>query len=267
MTGPVAGLVDVLLNAMGPQNETAVFLGEERKADVLRGVFDSYYRPQAACDVIFDTNRSWCARLPTLKALFPEAKVLCCVRNVAWILDSFERLVRRNAFEPSRLFGSPQERRTVYSRVEALAHRDRVVGFAWSALKEAYYGEHSDMLLLVEYDLLIQRPLETLNLIYRFLGEAPFVHDIEEVEYEEPEFDRNLGAPGLHTVKRRVEHITRQTVLPPDLFERYSGLSFWADERGTRAYRITAKRSETVPPPAGGAREPASTEVAGGGIA
>ena len=89
MTGPVAGLVDVLLNAMGPQNETAVFLGEERKADVLRGVFNSYYRPQAACDVIFDTNRSWCARLPTLKALFPEAKVLCCVRNVAWNLRQF----------------------------------------------------------------------------------------------------------------------------------------------------------------------------------
>ena len=32
MTGPVAGWSTVLLNAMGPQNETAVFLDEERKA-------------------------------------------------------------------------------------------------------------------------------------------------------------------------------------------------------------------------------------------
>ena len=30
MTGPVAGLVTVLLNAMGPQNESAVFLDEPR---------------------------------------------------------------------------------------------------------------------------------------------------------------------------------------------------------------------------------------------
>jgi sulfotransferase len=250
MSGPVANLVDVLLNAMGPGNETSVFLDEERKVDILRSAFDAYYRPQAACDVIFDTNRSWCARLPTLKVLFPEAKVLCCVRNVAWILDSFEHLVRKNAFEPSRLFGSVQERRTVYSRVEALAHRDRVVGFAWSALKEAYYGEHSDMLLLVEYDLLAQRPLETLRLIYRFLGEEPFTHDIENVEYDEPEFDRILGAPGLHTVRRKVEHVIRQTVLPPDLFTLYDGLSFWTDEKGTRADRIIVERPEasSLPP-------------------
>jgi sulfotransferase len=250
VSGPVANLVDVLLNAMGPGNETSVFLDEERKVDILRSAFDAYYRPQAAYDLIFDTNRSWCARLPTLKALFPEAKVLCCVRNVAWILDSFERLARKNAFEPLQLFGPPQERRTVYSRVEALAHRDRVVGFAWSALKEAYYGEESDMLLLVDYDRLTQRPLETLHLIYRFLGEEPFTHDIENVEYDEPEFDRKLGVPGLHTVRRKVEYVMRQTVLPPDLFTLYNGLSFWTDGRGTRASRIVVERPEasSLPP-------------------
>jgi sulfotransferase len=252
MTGPVANLVDVLLNAMGPGNETSVFLDEERKVDILRSAFDGYYRPHAACDVIFDTNRSWCARLPMLKALFPEAKVLCCVRNVAWILDSFERLVRKNAFDPSPLFGPPQERRTVYSRVEALAHRDRLVGFAWSALKEAYYGEPSDMLLLVEYDRLTQRPLETLHLIYRFLGEEPFTHDVENVEYDEPEFDRKLGAPGLHTVRKKVEYVMRPTVLPPDLFTLYDGLSFWTDERGTRAHRIVVERPGAAPLPPGG---------------
>jgi sulfotransferase len=254
MTGPVAGLVDVLLNAMGPQNETAVFLDEARRVDILRSVVEAYYRPHGDKAVIFDTNRAWCARLPTLAALYPAAKVIACVRNVAWILDSFERLVRRNAFNPSRLFGAPQERMTVYSRVEALAHRERVVGFAWSALKEAYYGEHSDRLLLVEYDLLAQRPLETLKLIYQFLELPWFAHDVEQVEYEEPEFDAQLGAPGLHTVKRKVEWQPRRTVLPPDLFERYAALSFWADSKGTHAYRITGKPAEgtaaTPPRPA-----------------
>jgi sulfotransferase len=259
MTSPVAGLLEVLLNAMGPQNETAVFLDEARKAAILRSVVDAYYRPQADKGLVIDTNRAWCARLPTLASLFPEAKVIACVRNVAWILDSFERLVRKNAFNPSRLFGSPQERMTVYSRVEALAHRERVVGFAWSALKEAYYGEHSGMLLLVEYDLLAQRPIDTLRLIYEFLGEPWFEHDAENVEYEEPEFDAQLGAPGLHTVKRRVEWVARRTILPPDLFERYAGLSFWSDPKGTRAYRITAK------PPEGGEKTPAAPSRSGNG--
>src|SRR3954452_20361473 len=177
ISGPVAGLVNVLLNAMGPQNETAVFLDEVRKGALLKAVIRAYYEPEAAHEVIFDTNRAWCARLPLLRTLFPDSKVICCVRSVAWVLDSFERLVRRNALSPSKLFTNAEERQTVYSRVEALAHRDRVVGFAWSALKEAYYGEHSEALLLVEYDLLAQHPERTMKLIYQFLGEPWFEHD------------------------------------------------------------------------------------------
>lgn len=169
------------------------------------------------------------------------------MRNVAWVLDSFERLVRRNALSPAKLFATPEERQTVYSRVEALAHRDRVVGFAWSALKEAYYGEQSGALLLLDYDILTKRPRETMRLVYEFLGEPAFEHDFEAVEYDEPEFDTQLGAPGLHSVRRRVEHTARRTVLPPDLFERYAGLSFWQDPAGSAAFRITAAK------PAGGA--------------
>ena len=244
MSGPVTGLVAALLNAMGPQNETAVFLDEERRVAVLRAVFEAYYRPQAEAGkaVVFDTSRAWCARLPLIRTLFPGAKVLCCVRNVAWVLDSFERLVRRNALSPAKLFATAEERQTVYSRVEALAHRDRVVGFAWSALKEAYYGEQSDALLLLDYDILTRRPRETMRLVYEFLGEELFEHDFEAVEYDEPEFDAGLGAPGLHSVRRRVEHVPRRTVLPPDLFERYAGLSFWQDPAGSAAFRITAAK-------------------------
>jgi sulfotransferase len=241
MSGPVAGLVTVLLNAMGPQNETAVFLDEGRKAELLRAVIRAYYRPQGDRAVVFDTNRAWCARLPLLVTLFPDARVVCCVRDVAWVLDSFERLVRKNPLSPTKLFATPEERQTVYSRVEALAHRDRVVGFAWSALKEAYYGEHSKALLLVEYDILCQRPRETLKLVYDFLGEPWHEHDFEQVEYEEPEFDAQLGAPGLHSVKTRVEFAPRRTVLPPDLFEKYVTLAFWRDPKGSAAWRITAQ--------------------------
>lgn len=243
MTAPVGTLFSVMLNAMGAQNETALFLKEEQKRELLRGLFETYYQPQAEAGraVVFDTNRAWCARLPALRPLFPDAKLLCCVRNVAWIMDSIERLVRKNAFEPSRLFATPEERATVFSRVEALAHRDRLVGFAWSALKEAYYGEHSSSLLLLEYDILCQRPREVMRLVYDFLGEPWHEHDFDHVDYAEPEFDAQLATPGLHTVKTRVSFTPRRSVLPPDLFEKYAGLAFWRDPKGSAAWRITVQ--------------------------
>ena len=46
--------------------------------------------------------------------------MICCVRNPAWVMDSFELLVRKNAFDVSRIFNSAQERSTVYTRADAL---------------------------------------------------------------------------------------------------------------------------------------------------
>ena len=52
---------------------------------LLRGLFDSYYA-DVERPVIFDTNRSWNSHLPALMKLFLEAKIICCVRDVAWIM-------------------------------------------------------------------------------------------------------------------------------------------------------------------------------------
>jgi sulfotransferase len=250
MTSPVAGMVGALTNTFTAQNETSVFLDEERRRAILRATIDAYYEPLADRALAFDTNRSWPARLPLIRALYPDAKVVCCVRDVAWVMDSFERLVRRNALEPARFFSTPEERATVYSRTEVLGHRDRVVGSAWTALKEAYYGAQSDGLLLVEYDILTRRPQDCLRLIYDWLEEPQFEHDPDNVEYDEPEFDRRIGAPGLHAVRKRVEPANRETVLPPDLVERYGKLAFWRDPAGSNAFRIvgqTAKPTDGKP--------------------
>lgn len=55
-----------------------------------------------------------------------------CVCNIAWIMDSLERLVRRNVFEVSGLFNSPGDRATVYTRTEALSGSGRLVRFAYN---------------------------------------------------------------------------------------------------------------------------------------
>jgi sulfotransferase len=237
ITSPVGGLFTAMLNAMSVSAELAAMISAERKRRVLTGLFEGFYGDLQQ-EIVFDTSRAWCAKLWSIAEFFPDAKVICCVRNVAWIMDSFERAVRRNPLEVSRLFNDENERNSVYARVETLAQRNRIVGHAWSALKEAYYGEHSDRLLLVEYDLLAERPRETLQLIYEFIGEPMFEHDFDDVRYEAVAFDAALGTPGLHRVAGRVEFRPRSTILPPDLFKRHEGMSFWQDKKGTRAAAI-----------------------------
>jgi hypothetical protein len=69
-------------------------------------------------------------------------------------------------------------------------------------------------------------------------GEECLPHDHDRVEYDAPEFDGPLGAPGLHRVPGPVRAEARATVLPPDLFERFAALTFWNDPTGTSAWRI-----------------------------
>lgn len=236
MTSPVGSLFGSLLAQCSAGSEFGPVIDRPLRGRLLRGLFENFYADLADKAVVFDTNRSWCARMPALHDLFPGAKIVACVRNVAWVMDSIERLYRANPFENTRLFADDNERSTVYSRVETLAQRNRLVGYAWSALKEAYYGEHAASLLVVDYELLVQAPERVLRLVYDFIGEPWYAqHDFERVQYEAPEFDEALGLSGLHRVRPKVELAERRTVLPPDLFEQYAKLSFWQDGKASGA--------------------------------
>jgi sulfotransferase len=73
------------------------------------------------------------------------------------------------------------------------------------------------------------------------LEEPPFAHDFEHLEFDRPEYDAALGIEGMHRVRPKVALESRQTILPPDIFEQYSKLSFWHDTSTTRARVIVAQ--------------------------
>lgn len=243
MSSPVAPMMNSALEQMGANSEFASFFDEAKRKRICRALFDAYYQEQSASSVVFDTNRIWTARLHQLVELFDDFKMICCVRNPAWVMDSFEVIYRKNPFDYSRMYCA-QSRQTVYSRSETQMSGTGTVGGAWTALKEAYYGEYSDRLLLLDYDLLTQHPQRSMELVYQFLGENNFEHDYDNVEYQETEFDLELGAKGLHSVRRKVEFKPRRSIMPPDLFQKYSEMAFWHDSQGTAASIIAAKSND-----------------------
>jgi sulfotransferase len=228
MSSPVGGLFNTLLGEMSAKNEGEVFIDDGQRRRILRGLFDNYYAEHEA-EVVFDTNRLWTSKLSPLKALFPEAKVIACVRHLSWIIDSIERLVQQNAFQPSSIFGY-QGGGTVYTRANSVAGSDGLVGFALDALKQAVYGgDAPKRLLLVRYESLTSDPKATMAAIYDFLGESSFAHDFDHIAYDDKGFDAKAGTPGLHTVRPQIEASQRQTILTPDLFQRFANDAFWED--------------------------------------
>lgn len=127
MSGPLAGLFGALLTEMSARNEFSIFIDDAKRERILHGLFDSYYGDSDA-QVVVDTNRFWCAWMPAIAKLFPEAKVIACVREVPWVIDSIERLVQRNVFSPSSIFNYSSGG-TVYTRANGVSGP-----MEWSAL-------------------------------------------------------------------------------------------------------------------------------------
>lgn len=238
ITSPLGSFVGTMLREMSQGNEASVFVGAEQRRAVLRGLFENYYYNVHPTRTVFDVNRGWTMRIELLADLFPDSKIICCVRQIPWILDSVERLIRKNMYEVSKIF-SFDPSTTVYSRAEGLMATGGLVAYPLNALKQAMHSSQSARLLLVPYDTLVNDPAHALAAIYDFTGLPEYKHDFENVAFEEKEFDARLGTPGLHTVRPRVAREDRETILPPDLFERYQTTPAWRDpEFNTRQVRI-----------------------------
>ena len=180
MTGPVGTLIEAMLRAMSMSNESSIYIEDRQRETLLRKIFETFHGELPADHVSFDTNRLWCSKLALLAKLYPKAKVICCVRDVAAIVNSIERLVMENALQPSGIFGFDSSG-TVYSRADGLSGGNGMVGFAWNALRQGFFGPHAERLMLVTYETLTREPLRALSEIYRFIGQPPFEHDLKNV--------------------------------------------------------------------------------------
>lgn len=231
VTSPVAMLCSNLLHSMSGATEFASFFSDGRRRAVIRGIFQSYYETVPDDRVIFDTNRSWTGRLPLLAEVFPRARIICCVREVARVIDSIERLVRRNAMQPSKLFHY-KAGGSVYSRVETLMDPQAgLIGLAWNNLREAWFSEQAAQLVVLPYEKFVHDPRQVLVRLYQALQEPLFDHDLDQLTYDEPAYDADLGIPGLHRVRPKVAALPHSPCLPPDLFAKYVDVNFWSNPK------------------------------------
>lgn len=225
MSGPLCGIVVSLQRTMGYANEYSQFLSDDQRRRIIGSVCEAFYADQAAAkEVIFDTNREWTSHLSMFAQLFPGARVICCVRSPAWILDSVERLIQANPFARTKMFPA-EAGENVYTRSEHSLKKG-VLAAPLQSLRQAWYGDEAQRLIAIRYDSLTAQPAAVINRLYELLGQPPFPHDFENLEFDAPEFDARLGMPGMHRVRRRVEVNQRTTILPPDIFNQ-NDRSFW----------------------------------------
>lgn len=220
----IVSTISVITNS-----ENNYVIDENRRKELLKDIFESYYKITDK-PVVFDTSRGWTAKTTLLKYLFPNTKIICCVRDLFWILDSFEKITLKNTLYNSFLT-DPESRNTVTTRCDALMD----VKKEGQVVKPYYWLEEGllanpDMILLVEYEDLCKNPKKIMQDIYNFINMPYFEHDFKNVEYKNEAFDSFLNMHGLHTTKKEVQWEERNSILPRSVWDKYAGKEFWRKE-------------------------------------
>jgi sulfotransferase len=230
-----AGISDPLhsyLHSITRDTNTAVGMSSavpiEKRRELMIDLFHSFYKHDN--EVCFNTNRGWTADTALLKDLFPNFKMIVCLRDVPWILDSFEQLNAKNPHTIKPLYHH-QELGNVHDRCGMLmGQMPNFGGYVHGPLinvQQGMFCNELDHILYIEYDTLVKHPKSSMQQIYKFLGELWFEHDFDNVEDSYDEFDEDAKIKDLHTVRRKVEFRPRRSILPGELWDKYSPMSFW----------------------------------------
>ena len=200
----------------------------DRLLNLMRSDFDAFYANDN--QVCFNTSRSWSGDTALLKQLYPDFKMIVTIRSIPWILDSFERLHRKNPLNIKPLYDHV-DWPSVYERCHMLMgnianHTARVKG-PLNLIKQAAMSDEKDHIMFIEYEALANHPKQVMQLIYQFIDEPWFEHDFNDTEASYDSYDKDAKIEGLHTVRKNVEFQPRSTVLPDDLFSLYAQEDFW----------------------------------------
>jgi len=215
----VKGVIDNSQDGPGMK----VVVPVERRKNMVKYLIEGFYHG-VDNPIIFNTNRAWTYLTHVVKEIMPESKMLVCVRDINWVLDSFELAHRRNPFSMNTVTGGLGG--SVYERVEALMDKTGVVGFPYIGIKQAITSNEKDILMIVEYDQLCKNPEGMMRAVYNFIGEEYYPHDFNDVEFHWDEYDEEIGIK-LHQVRKKVEFKERETVIPPDIRAQYQGIEVW----------------------------------------
>jgi sulfotransferase len=228
---PLGPIVQKFLDATGPNEETHSRVTELQRLRCIEALFDAFHEEHLDKLACFDTNRAWTQRINLLTSIFPTSRVIACVRPLGQIIDSLERVFREHPTMTSRIYGCDNSW-TVFQRVNHMISSQGVIGYAWDALREAYYGPRKERLIIVDYNILVAHPKETMDALHEELGFEPFKYNFKKIEQipGAAEFDLSIGTPGLHIVAPHIFVKPWKPCLPEQIYPTLAQL-FWYEER------------------------------------
>lgn len=202
-----------LVAASSGDGVLATRLDGDQKVALWRGAVDAVYHDRPFGSVVFDANRDWLDHVDILARLYPLCRFIVCLRNPASIVNSIVLSDDGDLSDAG-----------LNTTIDGLMAEDGAVGRQLAALRRALSSRHAERIFVLDYDRLADDPEDVLDVLYDFLREDEFTHDLTDLTGDWPGL-----APGPVRRSDKPNILTTRTVL------QLSGRAFWRNLKRTSA--------------------------------
>jgi len=214
----------------------------EQVKNIISSIIHQFYT-DVETPVVIDKNRAWTARVPYIEGYIgQQAKIICPVRDIDEILTSMIMMIRRNPYqEGQRRINFIDEQLVKLNiplsddnRCEYIAGPQGILGQSLNAIVEGFKQGFGDRIHFVEYKDLVDKPEETLNKLYEFLGEEPYEHTFDNLQNQNREQDlKTYGLSDMHQVHSKLESTapSPSEVLSESVLKKCKGMDIWRQNK------------------------------------
>ena len=207
---PTSGLLELLYGARANFSSSPEFKAQDNelmtKAFIEfcnKGIY-GYYNAITDKRYVIDKSRGWGVYKPFLNSVYPNAKVICMVRDLRSVICSYEKIYRKNQMtilDPIRNDVAGKGT-TVHKRVDEWVNPQNTIGRAVERIFEITRQGFDNEILFVRFEDLCLRPEIVMGNVYEYLELPYFEHDFDNIEQVTKEDDSLYGlSPNLHTIK------------------------------------------------------------------
>jgi len=180
-TSPINGLVNLIIHSWSSNQEIKAMLGKDKDIKTkmensLRAFVENWEGEKDK--IIFDKSRGWSHNSLVLHSLFPEAKIICTIRDLRNIFASIEKQHKKNP-----LFDDAQNpnAKTIYARADQMFSQENLIGLPLVGIADLI-RRNPKGLMFVKYEDLASNPESTMRKVYELLEEPYFKHNFKNVK-------------------------------------------------------------------------------------
>jgi len=176
--------------------------------DFCRGGTNSFINSLVPLNkILLDKSRTWIQNIDYVSQVFPDVKIICIVRDLRGMVNSFEKIHNYSLSFNRNDFNYNMNESFAIQRVQHILNLWFVKEVLIS-LKEIIElpRNYKQNIFFVKYEELIADPHETLRQVYDFLEFENFNHDFENI-VSFPCNDNVFQPYGCHKVKSKIENL------------------------------------------------------------